>query len=499
MAYTINKTDGTVFATVADGTTNTDSSVTIIGKNYAGYGEFLGENFIKLLENSAASTPPSAPLTGQVWFNSSASTVNNVSSLTLGVYNGTAWKNLGSATTSATAPSTGVTGDLWFDSTNTQLKVYNGSSWTLVGPAFTSGTGTSGAIVDTITDDSAVPHVVVKMFVEDTIVAMVSKDATFTPGSAVNGNWGTAAIKPGVQLNSAVSNALFQGEAADSALLDGIDSSGFLKSSENDETSGTLKVQNDSGFYVGEDDDLAITVNGSDIRVTNVNTNGNLVFRVNNSQTGLTIDGATNRLIVAGAPTVDLGVATKKYVDDSVSATSNALLRDGSNTITGSIIPDGDNSRNFGASGTRFATIYATTFNGTATTAEYADLAERFEADAEYEAGTVVSLGGVAEVTQAVEELSEDVFGVVSDRAAYLMNAGAGSDATHPPIAMNGRVPVKVVGTVNKGDRLVSAGNGFARAAKDGEATARNIIGRALQTKTTEEAGTVEAVVKINF
>jgi hypothetical protein len=79
------------------------------------------------------------------------------------------------------------------------------------------------------------------------------------------------------------------------------------------------------------------------------------------------------------------------------------------------------------------------------------------------------------------------------------MNAKAGTNATHPPIAMNGRVPVKVIGRVNKGDRLVSAGNGFARAAQDGEATARNIIGRALNTKEATGEGTVEAVVKINF
>jgi hypothetical protein len=491
MAYTINKTDGTVFATVADGTVNTSSSVTIIGKNYAGYGEFLGENFIKMLENSASATAPSAPLTGQLHFDTGAGLLK--------VYNGSSWKNLGAATSSATAPSSNVSGDLWFDSTNSQLKVYDGSSFVLVGPAFTSGTGTSGAIVDTITDDGAVDHVVVKLYVEDTIVGMVSKDAQFTPGSAISG---FATVKPGIQLSTSVSNALFQGEAADAALLDGIDSTGFLSATANDVTTGTLKVQNDSGFYVGADDDLAITISGSDARISNATVNGDIVFRVNDggvTTTALAVDGATSRVILAGDPTVNLGAATKQYVDASVSVVGNALLRDGSNTITGNIIADSDNTRNLGASGTRFATIYATEFNGTATSAEYADLAERFEADAEYEAGTVVSLGGVAEVTQAVEELSEDVFGVVSDRAAYLMNAGAGSNATHPPIAMNGRVPVKVVGTVNKGDRLVSAGNGFARAAKDGEATARNIIGRALQTKTTEEAGTVEAVVKINF
>jgi hypothetical protein len=129
--------------------------------------------------------------------------------------------------------------------------------------------------------------------------------------------------------------------------------------------------------------------------------------------------------------------------------------------------------------------------------ATYADLAERFEADAEYDAGTVVELGGDKEITAVKYELSEDVFGVVSNTAAYLMNAGAGDDKSHPPIAVSGRVAVKVTGRVNKGDRLVSAGNGIARAAKDGEATAFNTIGRALVDKVSDGDGTVEAIVII--
>jgi len=134
---------------------------------------------------------------------------------------------------------------------------------------------------------------------------------------------------------------------------------------------------------------------------------------------------------------------------------------------------------------------------GSRLNATYADLAERFEADIEYDSGTVVELGGEKEITAVKYELSEDVFGVISDSAAYLMNSGAGSDATHPPVAVSGRVPVKVVGLVKKGERLVSAGSGIARAAKQGEATAFNTIGRALVDKDTTGEGTVEAVVII--
>jgi hypothetical protein len=135
---------------------------------------------------------------------------------------------------------------------------------------------------------------------------------------------------------------------------------------------------------------------------------------------------------------------------------------------------------------------------GSRLNATYADLAERFEADSFYDAGTVVELGGDKEITAVQYELSEDVFGVVSSTAAYLMNSAAGDDTSHPPVAVGGRVPVKVIGKVRKGQRLVSAGNGIARAAKPGEATAFNIIGRALEHKTTDEIGAVEAFVKIN-
>jgi len=135
--------------------------------------------------------------------------------------------------------------------------------------------------------------------------------------------------------------------------------------------------------------------------------------------------------------------------------------------------------------------------SGSRLQATYADLAERFESDDYYDPGTVVELGGDKEITAVKYELSEDIFGVISNTAAYLMNAAAGDDDSHPPVAVSGRVQVKVTGSVKKGERLVSAGNGIARAAKRGEATAFNTIGRALASKNTEGVGTIEAIVSI--
>ena len=107
-------------------------------------------------------------------------------------------------------------------------------------------------------------------------------------------------------------------------------------------------------------------------------------------------------------------------------------------------------------------------------------------------------MGGTAEITKVVAELSDKVFGVISTNAAYLMNSSAGNNATHPPIAMSGRVPVRVVGLIAKGDRLVSAGNGLARAGKQNELTPWNVIGRSLVDKTDTNESLIEAIVKIN-
>jgi len=425
MAYTINLTDGSIFATIADGTINTASSMILVGKNYAGYGEFLDENFIHLLENGANTTAPGAPLTGQLWWDKT----NNL----LKVYNGTIFKTVGAATSSASAPTSNVVGDMWWDTTNGQLKVYNGTSFTLVGPASTSGQGTSGAIVTTIADNLSVDHVIVQLFVQNTIVAIISKDATFTPQVPITG---FSTIAPGIQLSSTVSNALFRGTATDSNLLQGIAATGFIQRNTAQTTTGTLGFLNDTGITVGADQDakLSVVTATSEVQIANQTQNANIAFRVNiggTATTVMTINGANG------------------------------------------------------------------TISGTQITANYADVAERFAADEVMEPGTVVELGGSKEITVSKSELSDKVFGVISTKAAYLMNSQAGDNDTHPPIAMTGRVPVRTVGTVSKGDRLVSAGNGLARAAMPGEATPFNVIGRSLEDKLTSDVGMIEAIVAI--
>ena len=452
MAYTINLTDGAIFASIADGTINTASSMTLVGKNYAGYGQFLDDNFIHLLENASNTTAPPAPLTGQLWWDSGNSLLK--------VYNGSTFKTISAATASASAPTSNVTGDLWYDTTNAQLKVWTGTAFLLIGPAFTSGTGTTGAIVNTITDNAAVSHVVIELYVSDAIVGIVSKDAAFTPQVALSGY---TTIRPGITLSTLIGTQvpLFQGTSTDSNSVGGLSYTQFMRSDANTSTTGTLSVTNNTGLKVGSNSDFAVSVAGTAATIANQTSNGNLSMSVNIAglpTNALTIVGSTGQIGVLGLTNLN----------------SNAV-------------------GNIGSTSSYFNTIFAK-----ATSALYADVAERFAADAVYSAGTIMELGGAKEITRAQEELSERVFGVISTQAAYLMNSGAGSDATHPPIAMTGRVPVQVIGKVYKGDRLVSAGAGLARAARAGEATAFNVIGRALADKLDVDSGTVEAIVTIN-
>jgi len=224
------------------------------------------------------------------------------------------------------------------------------------------------------------------------------------------------------------------------------------------------------------------TANGGASGNTLIVTNGNIV-----AVTGIKTD---NYYYANGTPFNPTGSYNNGNVFDYLTG-SNAVVQ-----FSGNIAPTKVTTTAIAGGGT--VTGIWTLAVGARWQASYADLAERFEADALYEPGTVVELGGDKEITAVQYELSDDVFGVISTTAGYLMNAMAGDDDTHPAIAVGGRVQVKVIGKVKKGQRLVSAGKGIARAAKKEELTAFNVIGRALANKTDDGLGTVEAVVTIS-
>jgi hypothetical protein len=579
MAYTINLTDGTVFATVNDGTVNTASSMTLVGKNYAGYGEFLDENFIHLLESGSNTTAPAAPLTGQLWWDKT--------NFLLKVYNGTLFKTISAATSSASAPTSNVTGDLWYDTTNQQVKVYTGASFIVVGPAFTNAEGTAGAIPETINDNTATPHYVTSLYVNNIRVAIVSKDANFTAAAPVSTlfptvykgitvsnssgttfagnvtNTGNVVITSGGAATALVSStgANITGTLSASGNITGgnISTAGLVTATGNVTGGNVVSVAAISGVTVvatanitgGNLNTAGLASVTGNVTGGNINTAG-LVTATGNVRGGNVVSAAAisgvsivasgnvdsgnlrsaGLISVAGNVTsaaniagtffigngsqltgLSLGVSVTKFVNGTtegnvgvtngninfnVGGVANVVVIDTSTVYANvvsvaSIAKTGTNAvGNIGSSSNYFNQVFAQ-----ATTALYADVAERFASDELLEPGTVVELGGAQEITRSLTALSEKVFGVISTRPAYTMNGGAGEDDTHPKVAMTGRVPVKVTGYIRKGDRLVAAGDGIARAAQPGEATAFNVIGRSLVDKTTPESGTIEAIVTI--
>ena len=503
MSYNIVNTAGTQLATITDGTVDTaTTSLTLIGKNYAGYGIFLNENFVKLTENFSNSTPPAGSMTGQLWWDSA----NNL----LKVYNGALWKPISSTAAGASAPASPITGDLWWDSANAQLKVWSGSNWVVVGPAFSTSTGQTGAIVATVSDVSSNSHVILEVYVANAIVAIYSKDTAFVPSIAIPGfttiypgmNLASTAAIPGSSYNGAISSASANAMlAAVGGNITPITTDTYNIGSVSNRIqavyanaiiASTITAGNISGTFYGD-----IVGNVSSPQGPNGNVSfGNIMPLANNayviganSMTFKEVHAGTIYGNVIGTINGSNGAPTSFSGTITVNSNSNAIAIQNGGTA---------NVGNIGSAGSAFNSVFANMFYGTAITAQYADLAERFEADSVYAPGTVVALGGPAEITAVFDDLSDDVFGVISTQAGFLMNGGAGSDTSHPPIAVNGRVPVRVIGQVKKGDRLVSAGNGLARAGTKTEITAFNVIGRSLQDKYTNNEGLVEAVVKLN-
>ena len=545
MAYTITTTNGRTIGSIADGTVdNTVTSLTLIGKNYAGYGIFLNENFVELLENFSNGIAPANPLNGQLWFDSTNRVIKLYDSVS------TTWKALAATMTSSVQPPSPITGDLWWDTVNNQLKAYSGTIWVVVGPTYTASSGLNGAIVETVIDVSGASHAIIKFYVQSLVIAIVSKDLAFTPQTSISGY---TTINPGITLisSSTVVGAAFNGQVTNSLAVGGINASQLLRSDVSGVINGTLSINNNNGLTIGGSNNFNISVNPSTsiVNFTNTVTNADVDFFVAPSGVNtraLVLSGTTGQvklpvalvststssgalvvtggvgiggaLNVGGLTTINIGV-------DSTSTTTGALVVTGGIGVSGNItartlyaktIQSTSSTANIGSPTTGFnylyvnnilpmtsnvgnigsQTAYFNTVYATATSALYADLAERFFADAEYAAGTVVEIGGINEITVSTTDLSDSVLGVISTNPAYTMNNAAGGNDTHPVVALIGRVPVKAVGLINKGDRLVSAGNGCARTGLASEITPFNVIGRALVAKTSVEEQLILAIVK---
>jgi hypothetical protein len=491
MSYTINRFNASQqVAVIADGTIDSTLDLKLIGKNYAGYGAVQNENFVYLLENFAGAIQPPRPISGQLWFDSGTNKLKYYD------INGK-FRIAGGAESSPTQP-TGLTkGDFWWDETNQQLYSFNGSGYTLVGPQGAAGSNTTELRTASVLDTTGTSHTIIKAIDSGNTIFTISSDAEFTLNASANPITGFTKIHQGVTLTYSNNDSLpgqttsshrFWGTSTNSDRLGGLSASSFIQTG--NAVFSSLVQFSDAGFTVGATPAKLKIYNSAATTPTFINQVGDtLTFQT-------TVNAITkNPLNLVGADmlpgtsmTNDIGSGTLKWNNiyanyvystaqqaDALSVSGtyrNASTASAVNTIA---VRDSNGNLN------------ANLFQGTATSANYADLAEKYLADADYEAGTVVMIGGEKEVTAGQPGFR--AIGAVSTNPAYMMNSEL-EGGTY--IALKGRVPVKVNGSVIKGQRLVAGTNGTAQAAYGNTG---DVFAIALETNTDSGIKLVECVI----
>jgi hypothetical protein len=307
MSYTIIKTDGTTLTQLVDGDVDqTATDITLIGKNASGYGTYVNDNFVWLLENFANTAQPNHPITGQLWFDTSENRLK--------VYDGTVFKVSGGTIVSPTIPSSISAGDIWIDSTRQQLYFNDGTSTKLAGPLWTATQGTTGFYTEDIVDSVGVSHTVLRLSVAGTPIGIWSKD-TFTPASIIAGYTGdvftgfNAGTYSGIKLHSPVTQADYLLSA------DGITrktAANFLSTTESSATTGTITIQNAIPLVLGEGSSTEFNATTSIFQIKSNTTNQNYGINLL-SGTGLDtaffINATTKRTgIYTNLPTASLDV-----------------------------------------------------------------------------------------------------------------------------------------------------------------------------------------------
>jgi hypothetical protein len=532
---------------VADGSTDQTTDLTFIGKNYAGYGEIVNENLLKLLENFSNKTSPAKAILGQLWFDSA--------NKRLKVRAGNIWNAFPYVEYATSQPKNLSNGDFWFNSSTNKLYVKNAtesSGFTLIGPSVSANGSDSSSIVAVtkIIDTDNNTKTVFTHVLNSEIVMVVSSDEfnvkTTEPLYPL-----FPVIKKGITLSgtdrstgvSSTNGSYFYGTAAHALRLgDNAADDFLLKSSFNSATtspngfniptdqgilvgiSGVFRFHADSGQAEGKISAILGTKMSFNLRypdisstITNVlNISGNKLLPGYNLSTDIGSSDTGNQFANIYVTTVTSTLISSK----NISATTGTFTLVSATTFTGNLTGDVSGnvkaaavtSTNFygivngnvnttvistGAAGTSGSITGKWTLTGSSTLqATYADLAERYHADDIYDQGTVLAIGGVNEVTISQFRGDYAVAGIVSTNPAYMLNSDAGSDDTHPYIALKGRVPCKVVGIIKKGDPLVTSQTpGHACAFSDQIDNPCAILAVALESYVGGSTGIIEVKV----
>jgi len=389
----------------------------------------------------------------------------------------------------AQRPGTGVTGMLRFNSTSNSLEIYDNSQWSSVGvPSFTviddeqfAGDGSTVAFTlgSTQTTNSCIVSINGVVQIPTLAYSVAGTDPTcvltFTEAPASGDVIDVRQITTTTTVTS-ISNSPGNAVISVSATTGQINITGNVVPSANITYDlGTTSLRWNDLYLAGNSIVLGNTV----IK----NTSGNSIgFFGPDGTTPATIDAAS-----VDTTTIANGTSNVKVVSSNGNI-SVAVGGSGIVTFTsaGIINNMGNGVGNIGNSTGLFNTVFAK-----ATSAQYADLAEKYTADADYAPGTVVMFGGSAEVTLCVNDACARIAGVISTNPSYRMNDGLQSAHT-AMVALTGRVPTRVTGRVRKGDMMVSAGNGTARAEANPEIG--TVIGKALADHDGAD-GMIEVVV----
>lgn len=509
MAYTIDRYNNTQLTVVEDGTIDQTTDLKLVGKNYAGYGEIQNENFVFLLENFSGANPPPKAISGQIWFDSSTKKLK--------FYDGSKFRTTGGAEISASVPAGLTEGDFWWDTANEQLYAYNGTDFILVGPQ-DAGDGLTQWQSRTVRDITAASRSVIAGTINDEVVAILStQDFTIDGSDAENAISGFDRVRKGMTLKDTINTTggvtstdyRFWGTASNALKLGGVDAANFVVSTPGEVTVFTEIVEfADAGLSVGDSNDLKIKIENDNQAVISNDVGLLISFRTKNTLgatknplrifsnsviPGLQGDGITTETVTLGSAdhsfsnvyaTNFTGLAqkasglvvssTSRSGSESATSGTVAVRTSSSETINGQSIPAGS--------------LKATYLIGTATQAQYADLAEKYTTDQEYPVGTAMAVSRNTEYEAEAAGKSNHAIGVISAEPAYLMNM----DCEGQAIGLKGRVPVRVLGTVKKGDAVYAWENGVCTTMET-----RALVGIALQSSEVSEEKLIECVLKV--